>query len=121
MWLLSYDWEFELYSGYLFKPWRLCLLVYAIPGVLAFIWILRFPESPRFMLSVNRNDEAFEAVKWIYRVNKGNLNGFNVEELKAEINPYSGGSIKGVYVISLKFIIKIYTFLYQKNTAFNVD
>lgn len=48
------------------------------------------------MLSVNRNEEALEAVKWIYYTNKGNLDGFNVDELKSEYNPYSGGSVKGL-------------------------
>lgn len=96
MWLLSYDWAFELYPGYEFKPWRLCLLTFAIPGVIAAIWMLRLPESPRFLLSVGRSEEAMEAVRWIYRTNKGNLNGFGVEQLKAEMNPYSGGSVKGM-------------------------
>lgn len=95
-WLLAYDWKFEIYSGFEFKPWRLCLLVYSIPGVIAMLWVLRFPESPRFMLSVNRSDEALEGLKWIYRMNKKSLNNFNIEQLKPEHNTLSGNSIKGM-------------------------
>jgi hypothetical protein len=95
-WLLSYDWKFEIYSGFEFKPWRLCLLVYAIPGVIAMLWVLRFPESPRFMLSVSRNDEALEGLRWIYRTNKKSLDGFDVDQLTPEHSSLSGSSIKGV-------------------------
>lgn len=95
-WLLSYEWKFEIYSGFDFKPWRLCLLVYAIPGVIAILWVLRFPESPRFMLSVSRNDEALEGLKWIYRTNKKSLDGFDVDQLKPEHSALSRSTVKGV-------------------------
>lgn len=72
------------------------MLVYAIPGVIAMLWVLRFPESPRFMLSVNQNDEALEGVRWIYRTNKRNLNDFDIDQLKPEHSVMNGSSIKGV-------------------------
>ena len=38
LWILSYDFKFELYEGYSFRPWRLCLIVYAVPGIIGGRW-----------------------------------------------------------------------------------
>lgn len=48
------------------------------------------------MLSANRNDEALEGLKWIYRTNKKSLKDFDVDQLKPEQSALSGTSIKGM-------------------------
>ena len=70
--LNGYDWRFELYSGYEFRPWRLGLIIYSIPGVIGGLLCIRLPESPKYLLSIKKDNEAYEAVEWIHKVNKGN-------------------------------------------------
>jgi hypothetical protein len=82
-WILSYDWSFEIYEGFLFKPWRLVLLTYTIPGIIgALILLTKLRPSPKFLLSVKRDSEALETLKWIYRENTGKE--FQVMAIKSE-------------------------------------
>jgi Sugar (and other) transporter len=86
-WILSYEWSFELYDGYFFRPWRLLMLVYISPGVIGILWLLfRLPESPKYYLAHNEKEKALEVMRWMYRVNKGakSLENFTVDELVME-------------------------------------
>jgi VNT family MFS transporter (synaptic vesicle glycoprotein 2) len=98
LWILRYDFRYELYAGYEFRPWRLVLLLYAVPGVLGGFWVLRLPESPRFLLSVKRDDEALEIVQWIQIKNKSKSSEvFVIDKLKSEANTFgSGKTYKGM-------------------------
>lgn len=97
LWILSYDWRYELYEGYEFRPWRLLLLIYAAPGVLGGLWLYKFPESPKFLLSQSRNDEALEVVRWMYRRNKGERchDDLWIGKLKTEASGAEGKTYKG--------------------------
>ncbi|KAG5675991.1 hypothetical protein PVAND_005847 [Polypedilum vanderplanki] len=102
--ILKYDFNYELYPGYHFRPWRLVLLVYALPGVIAGLWVsTRLRESPRFLLSVKRDDEALEVVKWMQITNRRkNTEIFEIKKLKPEPNPFgSGKSYKGIKAIMM--------------------
>jgi MFS family permease len=93
-WILSYEWSFELYDGYSFRPWRLLMLVYVSPGVMSIFWLkFRLPESPKYFLAHNQKEEALEVMKWMYCVNKGkkSLHNFAVDEL---VNEQSIASIE---------------------------
>lgn len=100
LWILSYDWRFELYDGYEFRPWRLLLITYTIPGIIGGLCLLRFPESPKFLLSVNRDEEALQIVRWIYRTNKGEKNHDNMKfgKLESEASEASKKDDKGLLV-----------------------
>jgi Sugar (and other) transporter len=97
LWILSYDWRYELYDGYEFRPWRLLLLVYAAPGIFGGFWLYKFPESPKFLLSQNRQDEALEVVQWMHRRNKGKQchNDSWIGKLKTEASSAEGKNYKG--------------------------
>jgi len=87
LWILSYEWSFEVYAGYLFRPWRLLLIIYALPGVIGGLWLCKMPESPKFLLSQGRNDEALKVVQWIYVRNRNkssNIDGLSVGKLISE-------------------------------------
>lgn len=98
LWILSYEWRFELYEGYEFRPWRLLILIYVIPGVIGGLWLFRMPESPKYMLAQGRNDEALEVVRWMYRTNKGKRShdDLRIGKLKSEASELSGKTYKGV-------------------------
>jgi len=66
------EFRIELIPGVLdFTSWRLFYLICSVPSLLAFIAFLFFPESPKFLMSRGRTDEALEAFERIYMVNTG--------------------------------------------------
>lgn len=83
---MSYEWRFELYEGYQFRPWRLLILLYSIFGIAGGILLLFLKESPKYLLSVRKDEEALEVIKWIYRTNKGKSDDsdFDVYKLESE-------------------------------------
>lgn len=97
LWLLSYEWRFELYDGYEFRPWRLLLLIFTVPGMISGLWLYFMPESPKFLLTQDRNEEALEVVRWMYRTNKGKANhdDFPVVKLQSEHGAESVKNLTG--------------------------
>ncbi len=86
-WILSYEWSFEMYSGFYFKPWRLLMIVFMLQGIVAMFWLFfRLPESPKYFLSRNENAKALEVMRWMYEVNHGRnvSQKFTVHELVSE-------------------------------------
>lgn len=74
MGILSFNWVFEIYPGYYFRPWRLLMLVYTAPGIIAAFWLLRLQESPRFLLMKGMHDKAVAVMQWIRKTNgKANI------------------------------------------------
>jgi hypothetical protein len=103
-WILSYDWSINI--GFNFRPWRLLFFIYGLPGVLALIWLLNFPESPKSLMSMviqkscqtltliieyflqNKDDEALKIVRRIFYENKGtdSTAKFSVRKLVSEVS-----------------------------------
>ncbi|KAH8256313.1 hypothetical protein KR032_000636 [Drosophila birchii] len=70
-WLvLSSDWAITL-GDFVFRPWRLMLLVSLLPGLIGGLVLLYYPESPKLLLSQDKTEEAKEAVAWISKFNSG--------------------------------------------------
>ncbi|KAG5675992.1 hypothetical protein PVAND_005848 [Polypedilum vanderplanki] len=104
-WIMSYSWSYELYSGYLFRPWRLLILIYAFPGILAIICLYKLRESPKLLLSVRKDKEALEVVKWIFRTNKGKKHGeFDIAGLEPEASEIAVRNVKGIKAIFMSII-----------------
>ncbi|KAM7538206.1 hypothetical protein Aperf_G00000068903 [Anoplocephala perfoliata] len=62
------------------QQWRILHLVIMVPafiGLLSFLWI---PESPRFLVSQNRNREALKALYKAYKVNSICKSGLKLTE-----------------------------------------
>lgn len=96
LWILSYEWSFELYDGYAFRPWRLLMLIYALPGMVGGTWLYFMPESPKYLLTQNRNEEALEIVRWMYRTNKGqNPDNMKAQKIQTEVSEKLGKNYKG--------------------------
>lgn len=86
MWILSYDWSIELYEGFAFRPWRLLLFIFTSTGVVGFIMLLMFPESPKFYMSIGQNEKTFEVLQWMQRTNKAKPLNFNQIAFHTERN-----------------------------------
>lgn len=85
VWILSYNWNFELFFGLNFTPWRLLLLTYTLPGIIGgLILLIKLRPSTKFLLSIDRKEEALEVVKWMYRENKGGKSEFHVGGIISE-------------------------------------
>lgn len=71
--IISQDWSFNIpIIGVQYNPWRLYLLVAGLPGLLAGLALLKFPESPKYMFGQGKQDETIEILKTIYSWNTGN-------------------------------------------------
>lgn len=70
--------EWQLYIPYLaitYKPWRLYIIACGFSGLLCGIFMCYLPESPKYLLGVNKADEALEVLKFMHRKNtQGNKN-----------------------------------------------
>lgn len=62
--------SFEFY-GILYNSWRLFLGVISLPTFIIAIIALMYPESPKFLVSQGKTDEALVILQKIYTVNTG--------------------------------------------------
>lgn len=70
--VINQQWEFYVpVLGIVYKPWRLFLLVCGLPSLLCAIALLPIPESPKFILSLGRQEETIEILQYIGRWNFG--------------------------------------------------
>ncbi|XP_046802056.1 synaptic vesicle glycoprotein 2C-like [Lucilia cuprina] len=76
-WLfINQDWELDIPLLHIvFKPWRLYLIVCGLSGLVCFIILGYLPESPKYLLGLNRPKEVLDILKNMHRKNtKGNKN-----------------------------------------------
>ncbi|XP_030243595.1 synaptic vesicle glycoprotein 2C [Drosophila navojoa] len=69
--VLSYDWSIPIIGDFVFRPWRLLMLLTLLPGVIGGLVLLYYPESPKYLLSQDKEDQAINAVDWISKFNRG--------------------------------------------------
>uniref|UniRef100_A0A1B6M7R8 Major facilitator superfamily (MFS) profile domain-containing protein n=1 Tax=Graphocephala atropunctata TaxID=36148 RepID=A0A1B6M7R8_9HEMI len=69
--ILGGKWAVDLYL-LTFTPWRLFYLLCCLPSLLVTILLLFTPESPKFLLAKNNNENALKVLQKIYSYNTGN-------------------------------------------------
>ncbi|XP_075157922.1 uncharacterized protein LOC142231188 [Haematobia irritans] len=70
LWILPKDWNFDILNMN-FVAWKIYLAISGIPSLLSGIFLCFYPESPRFLMSQGRNEEALKAFRTMYAVNTG--------------------------------------------------
>lgn len=71
--IIPMDWEWSLFGGsIIFDSWRMFLAICSIPEFIACFAVSFFPESPRFLISKGRHQEALQVFRKIYEMNTGN-------------------------------------------------
>uniref|UniRef100_A0A182N5S6 Major facilitator superfamily (MFS) profile domain-containing protein n=1 Tax=Anopheles dirus TaxID=7168 RepID=A0A182N5S6_9DIPT len=80
-WILSYDWAFVITDSFEFKPWRLLFIINTLPALLNGIAFCFCPESPKFLVSQGRNEEALEVLKM---VGTDTADGYEVQKLRLD-------------------------------------
>lgn len=58
-------------NGFVYNSWRIFLLVMSIPSFIVALLLLLLPESPKFLISRGRHDDALEVFRGIYLMNTG--------------------------------------------------
>uniref|UniRef100_A0A1I8P9Y1 Major facilitator superfamily (MFS) profile domain-containing protein n=1 Tax=Stomoxys calcitrans TaxID=35570 RepID=A0A1I8P9Y1_STOCA len=70
--IINGEWSLVIPAlGLIYKPWRLFVIVCGITGLVCGIIIYFLPESPKFLLSINKEEEAKDVLQKIYRINGG--------------------------------------------------
>lgn len=62
--------SFQL-NGILYNSWRLFLAVIGIPTLMVAFVASRYPESPKFLVSQGKTEEALTILRKIYAINSG--------------------------------------------------
>ncbi|EDS32606.1 synaptic vesicle protein [Culex quinquefasciatus] len=101
---INNEWELVVpFLDIIYRPWRLFFVVCALPGLVCAIALLKFPESPKFMVGKGDTDQAVETIQWIHRINSGKDEpALQIKSIVRNANTKSAGSIKG-----FKSIVKL--------------
>ncbi|XP_015600675.1 synaptic vesicle glycoprotein 2B-like isoform X2 [Cephus cinctus] len=71
--VIPQGWSFELLDGaFVYNSWRLFLFLSGLPCFIASLTVLYFPESPKFLMTQGKNEEALKVFRWMYSLNTGN-------------------------------------------------
>ncbi|CAG0888304.1 unnamed protein product [Darwinula stevensoni] len=61
-WIIPSGWKFTISSSLEYNSWRIFVGACGLPSILAALFLLRFPESPKFLLSIGKEEEALRVV-----------------------------------------------------------
>lgn len=83
--LNRYQLEIPITDNYTITGWRLHMLINLIPGVISLVFMHSLPESPKYLMSVNRTEECLLVLRTMYETNtKESRFRFPVKELKLD-------------------------------------
>jgi len=101
--------------------WRYMLAVAAIPAVALFVGMMRMPESPRWLISKNRHDEALDVLRQVRSDERARAEMEEVEFLAAEEEESHMGGIRDLAVpwVRRLFIAGIGVAILQQCTGIN--
>ncbi|XP_063383439.1 synaptic vesicle glycoprotein 2B [Cydia fagiglandana] len=58
-------------NGFVYNSWRIFLLVMSLPSFVVAALLFLLPESPKFLISTGRHEDALEVFRGIYVMNTG--------------------------------------------------
>lgn len=70
-WLfINQEWELDIpFLSIIYKPWRLYFLMCGVSGLGCWLFLGYLPESPKYLLGVNRPEEALVVLKNMHQKN----------------------------------------------------
>lgn len=84
-WLMhNYGHVIYITESYLIAPWRQQIILLVIPGVICATIISQLPETPSFLASQGRMDEALESLRFIHQKNCNGKSTFPIMALTKE-------------------------------------
>lgn len=98
--------------------WRWMLLVMAAPAVLLFFSLFLVPESPRWLVARNRNDEALQV---LIKTSGKELASSELKEIEATLKTHEESSFKDLLAPKIKplLFIGIILAIFQQITGIN--
>lgn len=64
------DFVFKV-PGFKFASWNLFVAACSVPSILIGLWLIFFPESPKFLLECGEADEALDVLRDMFVSNTG--------------------------------------------------
>ncbi|EDW69701.2 synaptic vesicle glycoprotein 2C isoform X1 [Drosophila virilis] len=71
MLILPYEINLKISGDYAISGWRVLSMTNLLPGMISLFMLLPMPESPKYYLSVQKTQEALDALEMCCRYNKG--------------------------------------------------
>ncbi|KAI4457434.1 synaptic vesicle glycoprotein 2 [Holotrichia oblita] len=89
--------DYDLLNGNIkLHSWNVFILICSIPSIIAFVGHCFLPESPKFLMTVGRNEEALRTFKKVYSINTGrDPDTFLIKSLVDETKLNTGGKHGG--------------------------
>ncbi|XP_023311297.1 synaptic vesicle glycoprotein 2B isoform X1 [Anoplophora glabripennis] len=85
--ILPRNLDFKIFDFIDIHAWNVFLLICTLTTILGATVYLFMPESPKFLMSAGRNEEALKVFETVYRINTGRpRNTFPIKFLVAETN-----------------------------------
>ncbi|XP_053680500.1 putative metabolite transport protein YwtG [Anopheles nili] len=92
--IIPQPWNLMVGDGLLeLHSWQIFLAVSCLPGVLSGVSVMFLPESPKFLMSKGRNEQALAIFRRLHTINIGDRQAFPISELVDELRqdlPVSG-------------------------------
>ncbi|KAK9879266.1 hypothetical protein WA026_004114 [Henosepilachna vigintioctopunctata] len=70
--IMPLDFKLVIAESLVFYPWSLYLILNSLPAIFGGLIFLLLPESPKYLMTAGRNDEALKVFQRIYSINTGN-------------------------------------------------
>lgn len=67
--IIPMEWEWNLFDSITISPWRIYLLFSSLLNGINFFCLYQLPESPKFLLSINRKEDTLHVLKRMYSIN----------------------------------------------------
>jgi len=55
----------------MFRPWRIFVILNAVPSIVAALFLFFLPESPKFLFTNTKEEEALEVLRRMFTLNTG--------------------------------------------------
>lgn len=72
--IMPMNWELYFFNYLKITPWRFYLFCSSLINGINLFFLWRMPESPKFLLSINKKSETMVVLKTMYSMNTGNVN-----------------------------------------------
>ncbi|XP_045767120.1 synaptic vesicle glycoprotein 2B-like [Maniola jurtina] len=96
--IITKDLDFQFFdNSIVIHSWNVFLLTTAMVPLLTGVAFLFLPESPKFLMSRGRNDEALLVFRWIYSLNTGKPpESYSVTKLEEEKTKQRGRGLEAL-------------------------
>ncbi|CAD7093693.1 unnamed protein product [Hermetia illucens] len=92
--ILPNNWNVTIFGLIVIRSWKVFLAVCSLPSLIAGICYIFLPESPKFLMTTGRNNDALKVFQMIYHLNTRNpREQYPIKELVKEI-PQKGSNVE---------------------------